>query len=134
HLGIDVTIDLPPIRVARHEKLTDGVLTGIGQLETLLGRNLRKEFVGHLNQDAGAIAGARIGADRATMLEVAEDREGVVDDLVRLAALDVGDETDAARILIERRVIKTLQLGPVAVSFGRQLALLSCPYIPSGLP
>src|SRR5262249_60881881 len=65
-------------------------------------------------------------------IAVAEHREGVVDDLVRLAALDVGHETNAARFLIERRVIETLQLGPVAVSFVRKRAHLSRPHTPAG--
>ena len=62
-----------------------------------------------LHQNAGAVAGARIGADRAAMLEIAQDRERVVDDLVRLAALDVGDEADAAGILLERGIVKSLR-------------------------
>ena len=57
-----------------------------------------------LHQDAGAVAGQRVGADRAAMLEVAQDREPVLDDLVRLAVLDVGDEADAAGILLVARI------------------------------
>jgi hypothetical protein len=43
------------------------------------------------------------------MLEVAENGERVVDGLMRLAAFDIGDETDAAGILVERRIVKTLR-------------------------
>ena len=57
-----------------------------------------------LHQDAGAVAGARIGADRAAMLEIEQDGQRVLDDLVRLAALDVGNESDAAGILFLRRI------------------------------
>jgi hypothetical protein len=44
------------------------------------------------------------------MLEVAENGERVVNDLVRLAAFDIGDETDAAGILVERRIVQSLRL------------------------
>src|SRR4029077_10920932 len=37
-------------------------------------------------------------------LEIAEDRKRVLDDLVRLTALDVGDEADAAGILLVARI------------------------------
>ena len=43
-----------------------------------------------------AVAGARIGADRAAMFEIDQDGERILDDLLRLASLDVGDESDAA--------------------------------------
>ncbi len=40
------------------------------------------------------------------MLEIDQDGQRILDDLVRLAALDVGDEADAAGILVERRVVE----------------------------
>ena len=65
-----------------------------------------------LHQDAGAVAGARIGPDRAAMLEIEQDGQRVLDDLVRLAALDVGNETDAAGILFLRRIEQPKALQP----------------------
>jgi hypothetical protein len=56
-----------------------------------------------------AVAHARIGTDRAAMLEIAENAQAVFDELMRLAALDVGNETDATGILVERRIVKTLR-------------------------
>ena len=50
-----------------------------------LGAFLGEELVRDLDEDAGAVAGDRIGADRAAMLEVLENVERVLDDLVRLA-------------------------------------------------
>ena len=64
-----------------------------------------------LDQDAGAVAGERVGADGTAVLEVGEDLERVGDDLVRLAALEVGDEADAAGVVLMRRVIEALRLG-----------------------
>ena len=60
----------------------------------------------NLHQDAGAVAGARVGADRAAVLEVQQNGQRVFDDLVRLASLDVGDEADAAGILVERGIVE----------------------------
>ena len=106
-LLVDVADRLAPFRIARHEQKADGVFAGRRQREAELGGLAGEELVRDLHQDAGAVAGARIGADRAAMLEVEQDRQRVLDDLVRLAALDVGNEPDAAGILVERRIIKT---------------------------
>src|SRR5436190_3467920 len=70
-----------------------------------------KELVRRLHQNAGAVAGARIGADRTAMFEIAQDRERVLDDLVRLAALDVGDEADTAGILFVARIEQAVRGG-----------------------
>ena len=66
-----------------------------------------------LHKDAGAVAKTRVGADGAAMLEVAQDRQGIRNDLMRLLALDVGDEADAAGILFERRIEKTFGRRPI---------------------
>jgi hypothetical protein len=62
-----------------------------------------------LHQNAGAVAGARIGADRPAMFEIAEDGERVLDQLVRPLALDVGNKADTAGILVACGIIKTLR-------------------------
>ena len=46
---------------------------GARQSEAELGRLLGEELVRDLHQDAGAVAHARIGADRAAVLEIAQD-------------------------------------------------------------
>jgi hypothetical protein len=40
--------------------------------------------------------------------EILEDQQPVLDDVVRLASLDVRDETDAAGIVLVGRVVETL--------------------------
>ena len=107
-VGDDALDDLAPGRLLRHEQRADRVLAGLRQLEADFGRLALEEGVRDLHQDAGAVAGARIGADRAAMLEVAENAERVGDDLVRLLALDVGDEADAAGILFQREIVEAL--------------------------
>src|SRR5690606_15695050 len=56
-----------------------------------------------------AVAHQRIGADGAAMRQVLEDEEAVLDDLVRLLALHVGDEADAAGIVLVARIIESLR-------------------------
>ena len=59
-----------------------------------------------LDQHAGAVADQRIGADRAAVRQVLEDLQALRDDVVRAAALQVGDEADAAGIVPDARVIE----------------------------
>ena len=93
---------------------------GSRQLKPISARLALEEGVRDLHQDAGAVAGARIGADRAAMLEIAEDAERVGDDLMRLAALDVGDEADAAGILFQAGIVKPLgRRAPADLGPGR---------------
>jgi hypothetical protein len=50
------------------------------------------------HQDAGAVAGAAISGDGASVLHPPETLERSVEDAPRRAAADVGDEADAAGI------------------------------------
>ncbi len=123
---------LAPLGVARHEQHADAVLAGLRQREAELLRLAREELVRDLHQDAGAVAGARIGADRAAMLEVEQDGQRILDDLVRLAALDVGDEADAAGILVERGIVEAVAsgsagIGAVAIEQARVDAATASP-------
>jgi hypothetical protein len=98
--------------------LTDRVLPRLRQRKAELACLLGEKLVRDLHQDAGAVAHARVRPDRAAMLEVAEDAQAVLDDLVRPAAFDVGDEADAAGILVQRRVIKALRQRRAGVGAG----------------
>ena len=80
----------------------------VRQAEAEARRFFGEQFVRDLHQNSRAIAGARIGAHGAAMLEVAQDGERILDELVRFASFDVGDEADPAGILIERRIVETL--------------------------
>ncbi len=124
HLLEALAHDLAALGVARHEQNADAVLAGGGKLDAERLGLAGEELVRDLHQDAGAVAGARVGADRAAVLEVAEDLQRVGDDLVRLAALDVGDEADAAGILVEPRIVEPLRVrhagvGAVAIEQAR---------------
>ena len=75
-----------------------------------------KKSVRDFHQNARAIAGARIGADRAAMLKIAQDVQSVGNDLVRTLAFDVGNKADAAKILFERGIVKTLGGAPIVLA------------------
>ncbi len=93
-----------PCLIVRHEQGADGVVSGRRQLEADFGRLPGEKFVRHLHQDAGAVAGARVGANRAAMLEIEQNRQRILDDLVRLAAFDIGNKSDTAGIFLQRRI------------------------------
>src|SRR5438067_2212821 len=68
-----------------------------------------QEGVRRLQQDAGAVAGLLLRPRRAAVLEVAEDLERLHDDVVRRPALDVDDEPEATRVVLERRIVQALR-------------------------
>ena len=65
-----------------------------------------EERVGHLDQDARAVAGVGLGARRAAVVEVAHRGERQLDDRVALAALHVDHEADPAAVVLEARVVQ----------------------------
>ncbi len=67
---------------------------------------MAQQRVRDLDQAAGAVADQRIGADRAAMVEIDEDFETAADDVVRFSAFDVGDKTDAARVMLVAGIIQ----------------------------
>ena len=80
----------------RQEDQAAAVGAGLRQRER---RRLAQEPVRHLDQDAGAVAGVRIGPARAAMFEVDEELECRADYRMGACALDVGHEANAARIV-----------------------------------
>ena len=98
----------PRRRLLRQEHHADAVLADRRQRDALRCRRPAQERVGQLDQDAGAVALQRVGAGRAAVREVLEDRRALRDDRVALLALDVGDEAQAARVVLVRGVVQTL--------------------------
>jgi hypothetical protein len=94
--------------IMREEDEAGAVAPGFGQRDADLAANAREKLVGHLDQDPGAVAGVRLAAARAPMEEVLENREGLADDLVGLAPLDVHDEPDAAGLVLVGGIVKAL--------------------------
>jgi hypothetical protein len=106
----------PQPLILRHEDVADGVVAGLRQLDVELGAFLDEEVVRYLDQNARSIAGDWVGAHGAAMLEVLEDVERVLDDAMRFAALEVGDEADAAGVIFAARVEQAAGLGKSGAS------------------
>jgi len=87
-------------RVGGEEEHTDRVAAGPWQLEAELSDLTSEELVRQLDDDPGAIAGARVATDRAAVREVLEQRESLAYDLVGRRTAHVGDESHAARVAL----------------------------------
>ena len=64
--------------------------------------------MGRLDEDPGAVAGVLFATARATMIQVQQHLDGLADNIVGLASLDIDDKTDAATIVFELRVVQAL--------------------------
>jgi hypothetical protein len=58
-----------------------------------------------------AVAEEFVSAGSAAMIEVEQDLQTLLDDRVTSGALDMSDESDAARVVLVGRVVETLSLG-----------------------
>ena len=96
------------VRVVREERDAGGVVALLRQREV---DDVTEEAVGDLQQDARTVAGVGLGPGRATVVEVAEGSDAVLDDLVAPQALHVHDEVDAAGVVLEPRVVEALGRG-----------------------
>ena len=100
---------MPRRIVARQEAHRHGVVAGFRQGQFIFRRPVAQQFVGDLDQAAGAVANQRIGTDRAAMVEVDQNLQALANDLVRFLALDIGDEAHAACIVLVARVVEALR-------------------------
>ena len=91
----------------RQEDHADAVLAGWRQRDAERRHLGAVELVGDLDQDAGAVAHQRVGADRAAVVEVLEDLQPLLDDPVRFLPGDVGHEADAAGVVLARRIVES---------------------------
>ena len=82
---------------------------GSGRVKPSLAASLAKNLCGICTRmpAPSPARGSAPTAPRCSRLQ--QDGERVLDDLVRLAALDVGDEADAAGILVERGIVEALR-------------------------
>ncbi len=95
-------------RLLREEHHADAVLPDGRQRDAELAARAAQEGVRQLDQDARAVALQRIGAGRAPMREIFEDRQRVADDGVILATLDVRDEPETAGVVLIGRIVEPL--------------------------
>ena len=98
--------------VARQEHLGDGIAADLRQLG--VEQPLRfgpHQLVGNRRENARAVARVGFAAASAAVIHVAQRLGGVADDAVAAHALDVGDEADAAAILLVGRVVQPVLLA-----------------------
>ncbi len=94
--------------VTGQEADADSVLARRRQL---LGEDRPEERIGKLEQHPGAVAGVRVGAGGAAVLEVCEREERPLDRLVRRLTVQPRHARDAARVVLVRRVVEPHRLG-----------------------
>jgi len=100
----------------RHEQHADAVFARFRKIDPDVAANRAQMGVRHLNEDARAVAGQRIGANRAAMGKVLENLQSLIDDPVALAILYVHDTADPARIVFVARVVEPVFPGQPLVS------------------
>jgi hypothetical protein len=98
-------------RIRREEEHADRVAAGTRQLDAELLDLAAEELVRELDDDARAVAAARVAPDRAAVRQVVQQRQALAYDLVRGRAAHVRDEPDAARVaLVSPRIVQPLLL------------------------
>jgi hypothetical protein len=91
--------------VNRQESRTDCVGAGFGQAEV---HDFAVERVRNLEQDAGTVAGLRFGAPGASVFEVAQCDQRLAHDAVISPSGEVGDEGNAAGVVLKLFVVQAL--------------------------
>ena len=87
----------------------DAVVAGLGQADAERRAFAAEELVRDLDQEAGAVAGVRLAAAGAAMVQVFERGQPVVNDLVRALALEMDDEAHAAAVVLELGAVEPLR-------------------------
>jgi len=97
--------------IGRGKDHADAVVCRFGQLHPQQCADLVQKLVRHLQEDAGAVAGIGLTAAGAAMIKIDKHGQCLLDDLVGLFALHVGDESDAAGIVLELGIVEALLFG-----------------------
>ena len=95
------------LRVPGEEALADGVVAGLRQRDPEPRALPEEERVGHLGQDAGAVSGLLLRPPGAAVVEVDEDLDALLDDLVGPDVVEIGDEADAAGVVLEAGIVES---------------------------
>lgn len=94
----------------RQKDHADAIFAGGRQRHALLRHHFAVKAVGNLQQNTGAVAHQRVGAHRAAVIQVFEDLQPLLHDVMAAHALDMGDETDAASVMLVLRMVQALRL------------------------
>ena len=94
-------------RVGRQEAHRDAVAPALGQLEV---DDRAQELVGHLDQQARAVAGVGVGAGGAAVLEVRDRLDPERHHLVARNVVQARDDGDAAGVVLVAGVVQAVGL------------------------
>jgi hypothetical protein len=94
--------------VAREKAHRDRVVALCRQLDLVFGQGGAVEVVRDLEENPGSVARARIAAGGATVRQVGEDLETLLDDLVRRLTIERGDEPEPTRVVFKRWIVEPL--------------------------
>ena len=109
HLVEPVYARLLLVRIGGQEYHAGTVVSEFRQCDPQFTANPGKELVRQLCQHAHAVTGIFLAAAGSPMHQVLEDGEGMFDDSVRFAALDIDHESHPARIMLGARLVQTLR-------------------------
>jgi hypothetical protein len=85
-----------------------GVTARLGQREP---SDLAEERVGQLREDSGTVTGVRVRAGRAAVLQVTKNAQGTGHHIVAAPRGQVCDKPDAAGVVLETAVVKSVRCG-----------------------
>ena len=88
----------------------DPVLARGRQADSLDRHLFPVQRVGQLDQNTGAIAHEFVGSHRAAMVQILENLQRVLDDIVGLHALDIGDKAHPTSVMLIGLCVQTIGL------------------------
>ena len=102
--------DVARLLVLRQEAHGHGVAAGVREVDAGLPGPVAQDGVRNLNQNPRAVADEGIRAHRAAVVEIDENLQTAGHDVMRFAALDIGDKSHPARVMLVTRIVQTLLL------------------------
>ena len=92
--------------------------------------------MGELREEARSVPGLLLRAPGAPVIQVQEDLDPLAHDLVGLDVLQVGDEADAAGVVLEARIVEVVArlhfVHPAVVPRPPGLGVNEAPDLPAG--
>ena len=83
-----------------------------GEIDFVFDHDPAEEFVRHLHENTGPVAGLGLCSARAPMIHIGVHRERLLDDVMRSLPFEMGDESDATGVLLVGGMPEALGLGP----------------------
>ena len=88
-----------------------------------------EELVRRLDENARAVAGIGLATARATVIQVQQDLQRLLNDGMGLPPLDVHHEADAAGLVLELRIVKPLFARGGPARANRDLLFVSALFV-----